>query len=131
MAKLVELTGKLPEDLFQGFIDSHSVFGISETRGMLFEMTPQALAKHHLLQLPPSPEEFMCSVELRQAINDALSTLAPRERKVIEEVTMNGVTLEELGAELGLHKEHIRRIEAKALRKLRYPARSIKLKPFL
>ncbi len=64
-----------------------------------------------------------------------LSTLTPREKKVLElrfglEDGRNR-TLEEVGKEFNVTRERIRQIEAKALRKLRHPSRSKRLKDFL
>jgi len=66
---------------------------------------------------------------------DVLSSLTPRERKVLE--LRFGLedgrsrTLEEVGREFNVTRERIRQIEAKALRKLRHPTRSKKLKDYL
>ena len=64
-----------------------------------------------------------------------MSTLTPREKKVLElrfglEDGRNR-TLEEVGKEFNVTRERIRQIEAKALRKLRHPSRSKRLKDFL
>ena len=68
-------------------------------------------------------------------IDDVLSTLTPRERRVLQ--LRFGLedgrsrTLEEVGKEFSVTRERIRQIEAKALRKLRHPSRSRKLKDYL
>jgi RNA polymerase primary sigma factor len=72
---------------------------------------------------------------LREQVMDVLSSLAPRERKVLE--LRFGLedgrsrTLEEVGREFRVTRERIRQIEAKALRKLRHPSRSRKLRDYL
>ena len=72
---------------------------------------------------------------LKEHIDDVLSTLNPRERRVLQ--LRFGLddgrsrTLEEVGREFGVTRERIRQIEAKALRKLRHPSRSRKLKDYL
>jgi len=72
---------------------------------------------------------------LKERIAEVLSSLTPREQKVIE--LRFGLkdgrsrTLEEVGKEFGVFRERIRQIEAKALRKLRHPWRSRRLKEFL
>jgi RNA polymerase primary sigma factor len=72
---------------------------------------------------------------LKEQIDDVLSTLTPRERRVLQ--LRFGLedgrsrTLEEVGKEFNVTRERIRQIEAKALRKLRHPSRSRKLKDYL
>ena len=72
---------------------------------------------------------------LREQLSDVLSTLTPREEKVLR--LRFGLedgrsrTLEEVGKEFNVTRERIRQIEAKALRKLRHPSRSRKLKDYL
>src|SRR3990172_7242607 len=72
---------------------------------------------------------------LKEQIDEVLSTLSPRERRVLQ--LRFGLddgrarTLEEVGKEFGVTRERIRQIEAKALRKLRHPSRSRRLKDYL
>jgi RNA polymerase primary sigma factor len=72
---------------------------------------------------------------LKEQVADVLSSLTPREQKVL--VLRFGLedgrsrTLEEVGREFSVTRERIRQIEAKALRKLRHPSRSKKLKDYL
>ena len=71
---------------------------------------------------------------LREATLEVLDNLTPREEKVLRMrfgIGMNtDHTLEEVGKQFGVTRERIRQIEAKALRKLRHPSRSQKLKTF-
>ena len=82
-----------------------------------------------------SPEEYATNEMLKDEINDILLTLTEREEKVIrlrfglEDGKVR--TLEEVGQLFGVTRERIRQIEAKALRKLRHPSRSRKLKDYL
>jgi RNA polymerase primary sigma factor len=72
---------------------------------------------------------------LKEQLNEILTSLSDRERKVLEmRFGLNdgqGRTLEEVGTEFGVTRERIRQIEAKALRKLRHPIRSRKLRDYL
>lgn len=76
-------------------------------------------------------EDKVWGESLSEEIEQLLPTLAAREVEVLRAVTMGGETQVECGRALGLTKERIRQIEAKALRKLRHPSRSKYLKPFL
>lgn len=82
-----------------------------------------------------SPEEAADYTMLREEIDNILSGLSDREKKVLElRFGLNdGMprTLEEVGKEFDVTRERIRQIEAKALRKLKHPSRSQKLKDFL
>ena len=81
------------------------------------------------------PSEAASFSLLREQLEEVLDTLAPREKKVLELrfgiVDGRTRTLEEVGKEFNVSRERIRQIEAKALRKLRHPSRSKKLRDFL
>lgn len=82
-----------------------------------------------------APADVASHQLLKEQIDDVLSSLNPRERRVLQ--LRFGLedgrsrTLEEVGREFGVTRERIRQIEAKALRKLRHPSRSKKLKDYL
>ncbi len=83
----------------------------------------------------PAPADMAAFMLLKEQLIDVLSTLTDRESKVLK--LRFGLddgrarTLEEVGKEFNVTRERIRQIEAKALRKLRHPSRSRKLKDFL
>ena len=83
----------------------------------------------------PTPAETASFALMREQLQDVLDTLTPREKKVLtlrfglEDGRMR--TLEEVGKEFNVTRERIRQIEAKALRKLRHPSRSKKLRDYL
>ena len=83
----------------------------------------------------PAPADAASMLLLKEQLNDVLKTLTPREAKVL--ALRFGLedghphTLEEVGSEFGVTRERIRQIEAKALRKLRHPSRSKKLRDYI
>jgi RNA polymerase primary sigma factor len=82
-----------------------------------------------------SPLEAAVRYDLQRQINSSLETLTPREEKVLRKRFGIGEatdhTLEEVGQDFEVTRERIRQIEAKALRKLRHPSRSKKLRSFV
>jgi RNA polymerase primary sigma factor len=82
-----------------------------------------------------SPLDAAIRYDLQRQINSALETLTPREEKVLRKRFGIGEstdhTLEEVGQDFEVTRERIRQIEAKALRKLRHPSRSKKLRSFV
>ncbi len=82
-----------------------------------------------------APSDAASHQLLKEQVEDVLDSLSSRERKVLQ--LRFGLddgrsrTLEEVGREFGVTRERIRQIEAKALRKLRHPSRSKKLRPYL
>jgi RNA polymerase primary sigma factor len=82
-----------------------------------------------------APAEAASHQLLKEQVQEVVSTLTPREQKVL--ILRFGLedgrsrTLEEVGREFNVTRERIRQIEAKALRKLRHPSRSKKLKDYL
>ena len=83
----------------------------------------------------PAPAEAASYQLLKEQVSDVLSSLTPREQRVL--VLRFGLedgrsrTLDEVGQEFNVTRERIRQIEAKAMRKLRHPSRSKKLKDYL
>ena len=83
----------------------------------------------------PSPQDVASYTMLREQLDEVMKTLTPREAKVLR--LRFGLddgkarTLEEVGKQFNVTRERIRQIEAKALRKLRHPSRSKKLKEYM
>jgi len=83
----------------------------------------------------PEPSSTVSKNLLKEQLDSVLDTLTDREKRILE--LRFGIedgrprTLEEVGKEFGVTRERIRQIEAKALRKLRHPTRSKKLKGFV
>ncbi len=82
-----------------------------------------------------SPDEYATQELLKDEINEVLDTLTERERKVLQLrfglIDGRTRTLEEVGKEFNVTRERIRQIEAKALRKLKHPTKSKRLKDFV
>jgi RNA polymerase primary sigma factor len=82
-----------------------------------------------------SPSESMMIVNLHERTAEVLKSLSPREEKIVRLrfglEDGNEHTLEEVGLDFSVTRERIRQIEAKALRKLRHPSRSFRLRTFL
>ena len=83
----------------------------------------------------PAPDDEAASTQLRDLLNEVLEDLPPREVRILQLryglVDGETHTLEEVGKKLGVTRERIRQIEAQALRRLRHPLRSRRLKGFL
>lgn len=81
-----------------------------------------------------SPAEQMIALNLQEKMNEVLQLLTPREEDILRLrfglADGNEYTLEEVGQSFSVTRERIRQIEAKALRKLRHPSRSHRLRPF-
>ena len=83
----------------------------------------------------PAPAELVTSQLLREQLANILSTLPPREVRILQfrYGLLDGVTytLSEVGMKMGITRERVRQIEAQALSRLRHPAHARKLRDFL
>lgn len=92
----------------------------------------RANSRFHAATLPPTPEEAFASLETREIIEAALTTLTPRQQKIMKLRFGLGDcerdhTLEEIGEMFGLTRERIRQIEAKVIDKLKRRGKPLKL----
>jgi RNA polymerase sigma factor (sigma-70 family) len=123
---LVDALGRAPEEMF------HTQHLTPLIKGSV-ERKADAQEVFDLLNAPDAPEPIAALEhrELTEAVDDALSKLTDRERLVLERHTMGGETLDEIAATLGVVRERVRQIEAKALRKLRRPDMNRRLIQFV
>jgi RNA polymerase primary sigma factor len=86
-------------------------------------------------ELTPTPSQTVHEIMLKEKVNDVLSTLSPREARVLKLRfgldSDRAYTLEEVGQKFGLTRERIRQIEGKALRRLRHPCRARLLRDYM
>lgn len=124
--KLCDYLNKMPLDLF-------SVEQIVPLKTNTAELD-MSIEEVEMLMMPASerqnPEQLLANMQVNNALRFALETLTPREAKVLQlrfGVDCEDHTYEELGQIMGVSKERVRQIEAKAMRKLRHPSRAYPL----
>lgn len=129
--KLLELTGKLPEDLWPEWLQDQDL-----TKKQVFlDASPKMLHSSGMLQLSsPTPDDAFEREELRNLVHEALKTLTPREEQIMRlRFGLDGdapKTFDEIGRIIGVHSSRIQQIYFKALSELRHPSRASKLKKF-
>ncbi len=122
--KFLELTGKLPEDLWPEALRTKEFIDIPKTIEATREVPLHLLARgRESLALPPTPEEILMNKDLTKGIKGILSTLTQQQQKVIAGIFLEEKTQVEVGRDMGKSKERIRQIEEKALWRLRNPKR--------
>lgn len=133
--RISEVLKCMPEDLFPPqHIDEPLKRNCAEVPMSLHEVELLARAGSFTAHIE-GPEERVDAWDLRRALNGALHTLTPREERVLRMrfglgENQEPMMLEEVGLALNVTRERIRRIEGKALRKLKHPSRSRKLEDF-
>lgn len=127
--KLATILRDAPAYLFD-----RDLYGIAPTPIVLAIDRP-ALEATGMLALPASPEELANVVERSEAVHAALGTLTPKEAMVLRR--RFGLddgrehSLDDVGITMAVTRERVRQIEARALRKLRHPTRSKKLRDYV
>ena len=118
----------LPEDLFSDFQQEQALEKNRASAEIGFAEFQQIAAAHQ------TPEIAFQKTELYEAVQRALGTLTAREERVLRlrfGFLEEGMSLEEVGMQLGVTWLRVRQIEAKALRKLKHPSRSFLLRQLL
>ena len=107
--------------------------GVKEDLLDIVENIPLEYA-YDLADDAPDAEDTAYVTELKKVVTEILLMLTPREERVIRRrfgIGVNDATLEDIGQDFSVTRDRIRQIEAKALRKLKHPSASIKMRPFL
>jgi len=107
--------------------------GVKEDLLDIVENIPLEYA-YDLADDAPDAEDTAYVTELKKVVTEILLMLTPREERVIHRrfgIGVNDATREDIGQDFSVTRERISQIEAKALRKLKHPSASIKMRPFL
>ena len=119
---------------YRKIYDVLSERGVKEDLLDIVDTVPLEYA-YDLADDAPDAEDVVATAELKKLVTEVLSTLKPREERVLRKRFGIGLakdyTLEEVGQEFCVTSDRIRQIEAKALRKLKHPSKSEKLLSFL
>ena len=119
---------------YRKIYDVLSERGVKEDLLDIVDTVPLEYA-YDLADDAPDAEDAVATAELKKVVSEVLSTLKPREERVLRKRFGIGLakdyTLEEVGQEFCVTRTTIRGIEAKALRKLKHPSKSEKLLSFL
>jgi len=119
---------------YRKIYDVLSERGVKEDLLDIVDTVPLEYA-YDLADDAPDAEDVVATAELKKVVTEVLSTLKPREERILRKRFGIGLakdyTLEEVGEEFCVTRTTIRGIEAKALRKLKHPSRSGKLRSFL
>jgi RNA polymerase sigma factor (sigma-70 family) len=107
--------------------------GMKEDLLDIVETIPLEYA-YDLADNAPIADDAVFVTELKRVMTKILLSLTPREERVIRRrfgIGVNDATLEEIGQDFSVTRDRIRQIEATALRKLKHPSASMKMRPFL
>lgn len=133
--KLLELTGKLPDEIWPEWARDKRWLDADKRAAIIRSVTPAQLGEAGFgPRLLPSPDDVVEHHEATDLIGRVLETLTPREQTVIRlryGIGCDEQTYEEIAVDQKVTRERIRQIEAKALRKLRHKSRVKKLRPLI
>ena len=107
--------------------------GVKEDLLDIVETIPLEYA-YDLADDAPDAEDTAYVTELKKVVTEILLMLTPREERVIRRrfgIGVNDATREDIGQDFSVTRDRIRQIEATALRKLKHPSASMKMRPFL
>lgn len=128
---LKELTGKTPEELWPAHLFTEEFVKKPKILETIREIPLALLETAEVLQLPKGPQEQMEELELRELVRQVLGTLPPRQAEVVKRHILEDEPQNEIALSMSVSRERIRQLLNEALKKLRHPVRSRKLKPFL
>jgi RNA polymerase sigma factor (sigma-70 family) len=129
--KLLDLTGLLPDQLWPEIIRSKDFLDAPKTFELIKNINARKMLTALMRREISGPESIFNRQELSRKIEKVLDTLPPRESEVIKLRYLEDKTCEEVAEEMGLSKQGVSRIEARAMRKLRHPQRAKNLFPHL
>jgi len=131
--KLVELTGKSLDDLFPPELRNKEFLEAEKTVAAFREVHVAALADIGILQLSPAPDEFSEQQEMHRLLDGSLEMLTPKEAEILRRrfgYYGQEESYEKIASDLGHSGVGIAGMEKRALRRLRHPFRSRKLRDF-
>lgn len=128
--KLLELTGKTIEELFPTWTREKDFLETPKVMEIIREATPQMLQAHGLLALPPGPDEVAEKNELQSITEEMLSSLPPKYQKVLRLHFWEEKTLEEISEEMKMSRALAGYYKGRAIRLLRHPRHSNRLRIF-
>lgn len=133
-AKLFELTGQIPEQLWSDFVRSKDFLDAPKTFAMVHDVDTRkllaALERQRLLQTSPADELFE-QAELAQTLEQMLGSIPPREAMIIRQRFFEDRSQKQVAEAMEVTPERIRQLEARGLRMLRHPRVSGLVKPFI
>jgi len=131
--KLFELTGKMPEEIWPDEVFTDEFLAQPKRAEIIRDVPADRLLAQSagIFALPAPPDVARGTQELKEALDDALWKLTPREERIIRALFEDDATLVEIGSREGLDVDQVACLKHKALRKLRSPETARILRTFL